>query len=70
MENDIQYNIENRIGKTECISVYVTPQVKEAVERYTDIMGTTQSDWVGGLIWPALKAAYQLPEDYSQPPGF
>ena len=69
-ENDIHFNMENDMGKSESVTVYLTPAEKDALERYSDDFGTAMSDLCGGWIWPQLKQAGYLPEGYYRPAGF
>lgn len=70
MSNDIQSNIRNDQDKDQSVTVYLTRAEKAALEYYCDSRHIAMSDWVGSLIWPRLKQAGLLPEEYRRPRGF
>ena len=70
MPNDVLFNIENDLDKDQRVTVYLTLPEKEALRKYADAIGSSESDVAGGWIWPRLKQMGLLPEGYSRPPGF
>ena len=65
----IRYNIQHDMDKDDFVTVYLTELEKDALRRYCDERNLTMSDWVGGLVWPALKQSGYLPESYARPRG-
>ena len=69
MANDILFNTAHDMDKDEVVAAYLTKAEKDALYRYSKETGISMSDLAGGWIWRGLKAAYQLPENYSRPTG-
>lgn len=63
-QNDILYNVENDLDKTEKITVYLTKREKEAIRRYREKMDQKWSDAAGDLLVWVLRARGYLPYDY------
>lgn len=70
MANDIQYNMENDLDKTESVTAYLTELERSGLEQYCARFDLSLSDAAGSWIWRGLKQAGYLPEGYRRPAGF
>ena len=65
-QNDILYNIENDMDKTERVSISLTKGEKDALRRYREDADQTWSDAGGDLIVWLLRARGYLPYEYTR----